>query len=523
MKRPSGVIGLALFPWSKNKGDAGAADRKNGGGKADGADSGGMEFSSEKAARFFDRAQPLHDATNFGYAMNMWIRGLRFDPTSMRGLEGFFTSSASFFAEHPKGEKEESFRSTLKDVSGRTTVDKFLTALMNWSAHPTDPSYGVRAMELASELGLGESATWAAERVVSLAMKDKPPRKEHFVAAMEVFKKFDKFERAVQAGEVAVRMDPTDGRLAADIKNLSAEWTTKRGGFEETGREGGFRANIRDADKQKQLEEKDRLTTTEEGLDRQVASATADYEVNTNDRPNAIKLIDTLLKRGKPEDEERATKIANEWFAKSKEYRFREYADNIRVRQLRRRAAKLKAEAEKSADGEAKQTYMQAVKEFLKAEILSLEGQVEAYPTDLSRKFELAQRYYKVGRHEEAIPLLQECKADIKNRAKVLFYLGLAFQKIGYVDEAIDTIRQARQSLAGGDEQSEMELSYGLMEALLARAVEQNSLPDAEEAGKLQSAIAIQNINFKDVKAKREEIRALITKFKTGASGGTPS
>lgn len=518
---------MALFPWSKNKGDGGSDDAKGGGGggKSGGGDSnpGEFEFSGDKANKFFDRGQTLHDATNFGYAMNMWIRGLRFDPTSMRGLEGFFTSSASFFSEHPKGEKEETFKSTLKDVGGRSTIDKFLTALMHWSSHPTDPSYGVRAMEHASELGLGGPAVWVAERVVSLAMKDKSPRKEHYVAAMETFKKFDKFERAVQAGEAAVRMDPTDGRLASEIKNLSAEWTTKRGGFEDTGKEGGFRSNIRDADKQKQLEEKDRLTTTEEGLDRQVASATADYEVNTNDRPNAIKLIDVLLKRARTDDEERAVKIANEWHAKSKEYRFREYVDNIRVRQLRRKAAKLKGEAEKSADAEVKQAYTQAVKEYLKAEIVSLEGQVEAYPTDLNRKFELAQRYYKVGKHEEAIPLLQEAKQDVKTRARVLFFLGLAFQKIGYTDEAIDTIRQARQSLIAGDESAEMELSYGLMEALLARAQEQSTLGDAEEAGKLQSAIAIQNINYRDVKAKREEIKALIAKLKSGSAGGATS
>ncbi len=511
---------MALFPWSKGKGETSPEDAKGGAGaKAPAGESGGFEFSSEKAGKFFERAQTLHDATNFGYAMNMWIRGLRFDPTNMKGLEGFFTSSASFFSEHPKGEKEDTFKSTLKDVSGRTTVDRYLTSLMNWSSHPTDPSYGVRAMELASELGLGGPASWIAERVVSLSMKDRAPRKEHYVAAMEAFKKFDKFERAIQAGEAAVRLDPTDGRLAAEVKNLSADWTTKRGGFEETGQEGGFRANIRDAQKQKQLEERDKIVTTEEGLDRQVASATADYEVNTGDRPNAIKLIDALLKRGKPEDEDRATRIANEWYAKSKEYRFREYADNIRVRQLRRRAAKLKAEAEKSTDSELRASYQQAVKEFLKAEIVSLEGQIEAYPTDLSRKFELAQRYYKVGKHEEAIPLLQEAKADAKNRARVLFFLGLAFQRIGYVDEAIDTIRQARQSISGGDEQAEMELSYGLMEALLARAQEQGSLADAEEAGKLQSAIAIQNINYKDVKAKREEIKSLVAKLKSGAAG----
>ena len=37
---------------------------------------GGMEFSPEKAQRFFERAQTVHDATNYDYAMNCWLSGL---------------------------------------------------------------------------------------------------------------------------------------------------------------------------------------------------------------------------------------------------------------------------------------------------------------------------------------------------------------------------------------------------------------------------------------------------------------
>ena len=515
---------LALFnPFKKRTEETtpqpaggGAGDKGSGGKAVATGGEGPHDFDSNKAAKFFERAQTLHEATNFGYAMNMWIRGLRFDPIAMNGLEGFFKSAGSFFTENPKGEKEDVFKSTVKDASGRTDVDKYLTSLVQWSSHPFEPSYSIKAMELASSLGLGGPAVWIAERAVGAVARDKKPRKDHMVAAMKVFHKFDKFDLAVQTGEAAIRIDPLDGNLASEVKNLSAEWTTKRGGFDQTGEAGGFRSNMRDAAKQRQMEERDRVVTTDEVLDRVLAAARADNESVPNDRPNAIKFIDSLIRRGKPEDEEEAFALAEHWHEKTKEFRFRETADGIRVRQLRRRAAKLKAEAEKNDTPENKHTLNAAVREFLVAEIQSLEGAVAAYPTDLGRKFELAKRYYKTKKFEEAIGLLQIAKDDAKNKAQVFHYLGLSFGSIGMNDEAIETLRQAQGMQHAGDEGTEMELKYGLMEALLARAKEQASLSDAEEASSIASQIVIKNMSYKEVRARRDEAKALIVKLKSG-------
>jgi hypothetical protein len=60
------------------------------------------------------------------------------------------------------------------------------------------------------------------------------------------------------------------------------------------------------------------------------------------------------------------------------------------------------------------------------------------------------------------------------------------------------------------------------MEALLARGESSSgasALTDGEEAMKLASSIAIQNISYKDVRAKRDLIKALIAKLKAGSGG----
>ncbi len=78
-----------------------------------------------------------------------------------------------------------------------------------------------------------------------------------------------------------------------------------RGGYDQTGQQGGFRANIRDAEKQKHLEEADRVVKTEETVDRLIASAEADLATRPGDLPTIDKLGKLLMERGRPADEER--------------------------------------------------------------------------------------------------------------------------------------------------------------------------------------------------------------------------
>lgn len=508
---------MAIFGWKK-KDDNASPD--SGEQSSKGAGDAAPSFDPVKAEKFFDRAAALHEATNYEYAMTLWLGGIRQDPSSMKGMQGFFKSAASLLGENPKGPSKDTF----KQFDSRNDLEKYLRSLLDWGAHPIDPTFAIKALENAAALGLSDPSIWIAERALGAVARDKKPKKEQFLQIMKILQRFGRTDMAIQAGEAAIRVDPSDMRLAAEVRNLSAESTMSKGGFDKTGEEGGFRSNIRDAAKQRHMEEADRVVTTEEALDRIVAQARADFETNPLDRSNTIKYLDVLEKRAKPEDEEAALRIAGEAFARTQEYRFRETADRIGVKQLRRKAARFKALAEQPDAAEtAKEAYQSAVKEYLKAEIRSLEGQVQAYPTDVTRKFELGQRYFKVGRYEDAIGLFQQAKDDMKNRARVLFFLGLSFQRIGWNDEAIETIRQAISMLSDANDESGLELRYALMEALLSRGTEQRALPDAEEADKIASSIAIQSINYKQIRQRREEIKALLRSLRGGAAPATGS
>ena len=513
---------MAIFPWKK-----GDSDKKSQGEGASGASSPGgsepapapMTFSPDRATRFFERAVTAHETGSFDYAMRLWLGGLRQDPTSMQGLEGFFKSVAGFLGAGGKGVPKD----VLSAVEGKGELEKYLRSLLEWGVHPAEASYAVKAIEGAALLGLQGAAVWIAPRALGAAGKEKKPRKEHFVAIMEAMRKFEKYDLAVEAGEAALRVDPTDARLGALIRNISAESTMTKGGFDNTS-EGGFRANIRDAARQQRLDEEQRVVKTEETLDRLVIAAKADYELNKLDRPNIIRYIDRLLERATPEDESTAASVAREAYAATQEYRFLEKADTIRLRQSRRQVAKLKAAAEApDAGDDARRAFKVAARQYMELEAQSLEAQVKAYPTDLVRKFELGKRYYTLGRYEDAIGQLQEAKSDVKNRAEILHILGLAFQQIGWLDESVQTHRQALAAHSDPNDAKGMDLRYGLMSALAAHGAEQNDLANAEEAYKIASSIAIQQINFKDIRQKREELKTLIGRLKGGAGGAAPA
>lgn len=507
---PKGADGSGTGEASKNgSGETGKSGDKSsrGGGK-------GYEFSPEKAERWFERAASMHEATNFEYAMTCWLSGLRQDPTSLRGIEGFFKSAGSYMNSGAKGPSKD----TVKQFSGGGNIDRFLLSLLEWSAHPTEARYAVHALTQAGELGLSDAALWIAQRALGAAEREKRPRKDYFLKIMELLRRLEKFDLAIRAGEAALRLDPADGRLSAELRNMSAESTMTRGGFDQAGSEGGFRSNIRDAQRQQQLEESSRMSKTEEGLARLILQAKADHEANLLDKPAINKYVELLRERGTAEDEQTAIRVLDEAFRNTQEFRFRDQAEQLRLRIKRRGLAALKEQAE-AGDSTAREKYKAAVREYLEAELRLAEQQVAAYPTDLGRRFEFGKMLFKLGKFEEAISQFQEAKSDLKNRANVLHYLGLSFQKINWNDEAIETLRQALSMHPVHEDAVGMELRYALMEALAARAVDQSALADAEEAYKIAASIAIQQINYKEIRARRDEIKQLVARLKGG--GGT--
>ncbi len=469
-------------------------------------------FNSEKARRFFDQARTVHNTDNFEYAMQMWLAGLALDPNDVPATEAFFTSAQAFL-NTPDGKKGPG-KEVRKVIQGKGAIEEYLVALLEWAVKFTDPVLAVRAAEQAAKLAFTGPGQWIADRAYKLVKADRKGRKDLFLKMKDVFSKLDQPEMALRSAESAMALDPTDGTLQAEIRSLAAASTMARGGYDKAGQAGGFRANIRDADKQRQLEASDRISKSDDDKKLAVKAAEEDYAKRPTDIGAIDKYTRAMLDRGDPGDADRAYDVYMKAFVETSQFKFRQAAGDIRMRQGRGklRAVKDKLDAAPT-DAALQQAFKDEEARQLALEISEFRARVEAYPTDLGVKYELGRRLFIAQDHGEAIALFQESRSDPKFRAGSLNMLGQSFSAIDWIDESIQTFREALDSKDLTSE-SEMELRYNLMASLQRKAESARDLPAAEEAERIASSIAIKNFNFRDIRVRRDALKKLITELK---------
>ncbi len=506
-------MAFGLF-GKKKEADTGAGngDGAGAGGPGSGVDAGGddSEFTPNpsKAQVFFDRAKTVGETGNHEYSTTLWLQGLRMDPTSMSGHEEFLKAAAAYAADtKAKGPSKDQ----AAQFAGRGALDRYLSALLNWGVRQLDWQLGLRAMEAAAKIGLNEPAYWIGTRVLGIAGSDPKAKKGHFVQIMELFSSVGGFDRAVLAGEVASRLDPSDARLVAEVRNMSAQATMNKGGYEKTGQAGGFRANVRDIEAQRLREQESSVVKTEDAQTRLINAARSDYESRPSDVSAIQKYAKLLMERGTPEDEKVAFNVLMKGFETTQSYRFKQLAGDIKLRVARRRTRELKEELERDpANAEKKEALARHERQLLEAEIKEYEERVAAYPTDMELRFHLGKRYLESGSLEQAIEQLQQARESPAIATQSLEALAQAFRRLEWLDEAETTYRDAiqRHDIPGDDLATD--LRYGLMETLEKKAQDSRSLPAAEEALKLASSIAIQKITYRDIRTRRQSLQELV-------------
>ncbi len=460
-----------------------------------------------KARKFFEHARAMHDTANYEYAVILWLKGMRLDPADMNAFEAVFDSSGSFMA---SGKHKGPSKTQNKEFGGRAPIEKYLSALLQWSMDVVDWQRGLKTMEAAAKLELAEQTHWIGIKVLAMAQNDKKGKKDAFVQMMRIFASAGVYDLAVKAGDTACRLDQSDGKLANEVKNMSAQATMTSGGYENT-EAGGFRSNIRDAQAQRELIDDDSVIKTEETMERVIDRATADLKKRPDDQNALGKLARLLLERGTAADEKMAFNILMKGYTEHDVYKFKRQADEIRLRRARKQAVQIRDAAKApDASAETKATYEAAKHKLMELETEVFEERVENYPTDLTLKYELGRRYFEAGRHEDAIGQFQRAQGASGIANRVRNYLARSFSAMGWLDEAQDTYREAVESHPTEGDELGLELRYGLMDVLERNAREQKSLEAAKEAFKLASSIAIQQINYRDIRERREKLQALV-------------
>lgn len=460
-----------------------------------------------KARRFFDHAQAVADTRNYDYAIECYIQGLRHDPEALDKHEALREVALKRKVNNgkPAGMFEKS------PVRGKSTLEKMLAAEYLWSKDPLNAAHALTVMENAVASELYEVGHWVGDLVLEANQTGKRPNKQIYLKARDLYAQMEVFDKAVEACRLALAMDPENPTLVRELRDLEAENTLQRGGYSD---EGDFRKGIKDAAKQTQLEQESAIAATDQVKDEIIERARAAYEANPDDVDALTKLVRALANKEQEESENEAIALLEKGYAKFKQYRFMVQVGDIRMKQFNRRLRQLRKQYEQNPTDALRQQMQNVAREQIAFEMEEYKRRVENYPTDMGLRFQLGRRQLMMKQYDEAIGSLQQAKGDPKHRAAAARYLGEAFARKGWLDEAIDTYREGMEAHGAGDDRLALELRYLLMDALEAKAKASKDAAAAQDAASIASQIAQTNINYRDIRDRLEQVRALAAQLK---------
>ncbi|MCX5658492.1 MAG: hypothetical protein NTW19_02070 [Planctomycetota bacterium] len=482
----------------------------------------------KKAYAWFERGKTMADANQHDYAIECYINGLAIDPDNIIQHEALLEVAKR---RKVSGGKPATMMEKIKG-GGRDPIDRFLQAERLWAKEPLNKALMIAAMERAVEvdqvrddLHMGEVANWIGELLLDQNQYDKAMTKADLVKLRDLFQAIMVYPKAIDACRRALSMDRLNPELNAALKNLEAEKTLHDGNFNQMGdkdkNKGGFRDFVKDQSKQTELERQDRSSTrTESDTDALIETRRTELEADPSDPIRLSKLATVLAEKETDETQEEAIKLYKQLFAKTEQHVYKSEAGRVRIKMLGRHARNARREADlKPNDAKAAQAYQDKYRALRQFELDEFTERVKAYPSDMDARFRMGELLYIFKKYEEAIAAFQTTRLAPKYRPQSCEYLGRCFLTQGWADEAIQALRDGIESYNRSDDKLGLDLRFRLMAALEASARKNRDLEMAREAVKWGSQVLQANINHRDIKARMEALRKLITQLQSKDGG----
>lgn len=474
-----------------------------------GDDGEGFKRSLRKANTFFDYGDTAADSKNFDYAVECYIGGLRHSPDNLERHEKLHDIAKRRSVNGGKPTKAKSV--------GPSIVDKMLRAEKNWACDWNNVGHMADFIDAAveadaregEEANLGEVAYWAAGLALQYnANPNIKPNRRVYLRIIDAMEKIKAFDLAMQAAQRALMLREDDA-LRDRIKDLTAQRYTHESATNSA--EGGSRMNLKNSKEQEAIQAG--LDTSGTKTDQLIAAMREQYDENPEDIDRLQKLVDALTRAEKPEQEQEAVQLLLLAHEQTGQYRYKVKAGDVKLKGINRALRSLNEKA-KAGDEKAAAQLQEGLKKRLVFELKEYTERAQNYPTDLKLKFELAKRQYQAGQFDDAIGNFQEATREPKSRSQAHMYLGRCFVRKEWMDEAMSTVEKGLEKHAEPDDAVGKELRYDLMTIKIAIAKEKKDAELAKQAQDLASELLQTDINYKDIRAKMDEIKTLVGELK---------
>jgi len=504
-------MALNFFKKSKTEGS-------NGDGQTATEASPTLKVDPTKAMKFRQHAETVAAAGNFDYAIECYINGLQWDPDNVDMHEALHDVAERRKANggRPAGIGEKI------GGGGKDPVARLLTKEKLWAKDPINVGLMVEVMERAiaadneeENLNMLELAYWVGQLAMETNARSKKPNKALFLRTRDLFAEIGSFGMAVDCCKYAVQMDPDNDALLRELKELEAERTIRDANYDRS-----YKDTVRDEDAQKALDAEDQGASRGESQQQELLTRRrAEYEEDPEDIDRLVKLVDALVATENPDRENEAIELLNKAYKETQQYRYKSRIGTIRMKQMNRAERVLRDQLKAEPNNEElKEKIKQAHAKRMRFELEEYQERVKNYPTDMGLRFELGKRLMAFRKFDEAIAAFQEARADPRNRAQALEYLGSCYMHKEWMEEAIDALREGMEAHPVPDDRLGKELRYLLMDCLEKQARTNSDVEQAQEAQRIASQILQTDINFRDIRERLNKLRELVQELRSGKS-----
>jgi tetratricopeptide (TPR) repeat protein len=455
------------------------------------------EADRKKAEAFFEKAAAVAAAAQYEFAIEMYLQGLAMDPESVDAHQSL--RDIALKRKVSGGKAMGMFEAIKWKKPSKDDKQNMLNAEKLSAFDPGNTDHMLSVVENAAKAGFYDTVLWMGPILLKANSEQKKPEFNKYIKLRDVYRSIRQYKLATEACQYAVNMKPDDMDLGRELRDLSAQTTIDEGNYAGAG---SFRKSVKNMDAQSKLMREDRDIRTMDQMTQMILDAEKEWQADPNERSKLMKLVELLVKTELPEHENRAIELLENAYEKTKQFPYRQAIGKIKLIQLSRMDRAMRADISKSPNDQGlRDEYFKFQKDRALQEFDEYSLWSENYPTDLSLKYQIAVRLYKLQRYDEAIPMFQTSRSDPKFRTDATIALGRSFLDAGFVDEAVETLKALIDDyqLKGDLKSIDMTYWYG-------RSLEQKG--DKAAALKAYSQVAQWNFNYLDVQARIKRLRS---------------
>ena len=455
------------------------------------------EEDRKKARRFFDHARAVAATGQFDYAIDMFISGLTLDPEDVEQHKALRDLSLK---RRVSGGKPMNILTARKyPTSTKDDKQNMLNAERQLAWDPGNIGHMLTFAQGAFRGGFYDTANWIADICLRANAESPKPDFHKFIVLKDIYKGMNNFSQATEACAAALQLRREDQELQGEMRSLAAQDTMNRGKYH-TG--GSFKNSIRNMGDQQKLLEDEKDFKSEDILLRKIADTEKEWRAAPEDLAKFGKYIDALRSTEMMEYENVAIEALDEMYHKTRQFKFRQKAGEIKISQLNRMYRAMDIELRKDPGNAQKKKELREFQlEKTHAELEEYRLVTENYPTDTTARFKMAERMFQLGQYQDVIPVLQQCRHDPKFRATAGTLLGQAFLEAGFTDEAVDTLRTVLDDYPTRGDERYKNITYWYGRALEIKG-------DGQGALKQFSLVAQMEFKYKDVQERIKKLRA---------------